>query len=73
MLALPLPALGLSWQLAAPWPVQGSPPITPSPQCHEHGGDSRAPGIAGTIPPPYLPISEGQGPGWGHQDMTGHR
>lgn len=34
--------------------------------------DSRAPGSAGTIPPPYLPISEGQGPGWGHQHMPGH-
>lgn len=34
--------------------------------------DSRAPGTAGTIPPPYLPISEGQGPGWGHQHMPGH-
>lgn len=63
-------ALGLSWQLAAPWP--------PIPSLLHLSAmrmevDSRAPGIARTFPPPHLPISEGQGPVWGHQHVPGHR
>lgn len=79
VLAMPLSALGpLPWDhcpgaVLAAGCTLASHPITPPSQCHEDEVDSRAPGIAGTFPPPHLPISEGQGPVWGHQHVPGHR
>lgn len=61
-------ALGLSWQLAAPWaPI---PSLLHLSAMRVEVG-SRAPGIAGIFPPHHLPFPEGQGPGLG--PVPGHR